>query len=68
MIAQAYFDGEPMVRIFDKDGKRIADLPMELPPCDKTADEALKRVKLQRHERWNHTSWSGREAKVRFAR
>ena len=75
MIAQAYFSGSPMVRVFDRDGRCIADLPMKLPPCDKTADAALKAMKLQRRERWNEGSWisdqwsvTGREAKVRFVR
>jgi hypothetical protein len=68
MIAQAYFDEKPIVRVFDKDGKMIADLPMKLPPCDKTADDALRGMKLRRREPWVHASWLGRQAKVRFGR
>jgi hypothetical protein len=68
MIAQAYFDGEPIVRLFDKEGTRVADLPMALPPCDKTADDALRCMKLQRREKWKVASWAGREARVRFVR
>jgi hypothetical protein len=66
VIAQAYFDGQPIVRVFDRHGVMIADLPMRHPPSDHTADNALKALGLQRREKWKCTSWKGREAAIRF--
>lgn len=64
MKAQAYYDYPMIVRIFNRFGKNIADLPLD-GPTDEDADNALKQMRLRRRTKWTVASW-GREAEVRF--
>ena len=64
MIAQVYKDEPYMVRIFNRDGKNIADLPLD--DCStEEADTALNRIKMRRRLSWIATDW-GYETQVRF--
>lgn len=63
MIAQAYFQGELMVRIFADDDEAIADLRLD-DATPKAADESLRRLKLYRRSEWHRREW-GLEAKLK---
>ena len=69
MLAQVYYnngsDDKGIVasmRIFDKNELMLAEAPLET--LDE-ADEALKRLRMKRREKWLKTDW-GKEAKIRF--
>ena len=63
MLAQVYNEVDDLsIRIFDKNGLMLADVPLKT--LDE-ADDALKRLRMKRRERWLNTDW-GKEAKIRF--
>ena len=67
MKAQAYYHGEKIVRIFDRRGVMIADLPLS-ETTDEAADSTLEKMKLKRRGPWSEGVGWGREASVRFVR
>lgn len=65
MIAQVYFDNEPIVRIFEyRHQSGIADLYLEKKSA-KSADEILHKFRLYRKTKWEKIDW-GLEANVYF--
>lgn len=65
MKAQAYYQDARIIRIFSSESPCvIADLPLEQ-LTDKSADESLRRIGLQRVTRWKDM-YFGKEATVRF--
>ena len=69
MTAQAYFDdpNDLIVRIFDRNNKRIADLPVSS-ASPESADESLAAMKLQRRTKWQKHEQKWVESQVRFVR
>ena len=69
MTAQAYFDDQDdlIVRIFDRQNNRIADLPVA-DATKEAADEALALMKLRRRIPWKQLYKKDLEATVRFVR
>ena len=65
MKAQAYYQDAMIIRIFSSESPcGLADLPLEQ-LTDKSADESLRRIGLQRVTRWKDM-YFGKEATVRF--
>lgn len=63
MLAQVYNEVNNLtMRIFDRNGLMIHDIPLE---ALEEADDALKRLRMRRRERWSNTDW-GKQAKIRF--
>lgn len=63
MMAQVYFDNEPIIRLFIAgDDEAVGDLRLD-DNTPKEADVSLHRVGLYRRERWRKTEW-GLEARV----
>ena len=69
MTAQAYFDdpNDLIVRIFDRNNNRIADLPV-VSANKEAADEALALMRLRRRYPWKRLYRKDLEATVRFVR
>lgn len=68
MKAQAYFDDEPLVRIFGAPdwAECIADLRLDA-PTPTEADKSLHRLGLYRREKWKRREW-GVEAIIRVGK
>ena len=65
MIAQAYYKDARIIRIFSNESPRgIADLPLDQ-LNNKSADESLRKIGLQRVGRWKDM-YFGKQAAVRF--
>ena len=65
MLAQVYKDNDDFsitMCIFDKDGLKLAEVLLD---TSDEADDALKRLRMKRRERWNNLEW-GKQAKIRF--
>ena len=65
MIAQAYYKDARIIRIFSNESPcGIADLPLDQ-LNNKSADESLRKIGLQRVGRWKDM-YFGKQAAVRF--
>jgi len=62
MEAQAYSDG--LLRIFDKNGKKICDMEFS-PSLKREADKQLHKLKLYRRGKWKDCEW-GSYARIQF--
>jgi len=59
MLAQVYNDEDVFsMRIFDRTGLMLAEIPLKTLDA---ADEALKRLRMRRREKWIKTGWGIRK-------